>query len=171
MPLNSNWEFVDSSTQVWERDHVFGFRFKFKRKPHYYVLNLCLPAAILTILQLSSFLIPSKEIERSTFSATNMLAMFILHSTTESYLPISPNPVLAYHYALGVLSFGTISTVSSAFLYFLTKHCRQTMNRKIYLKTLHLRVYTVLDIVVSILLTVSAIIFNIAFVVVMSKSE
>ena len=169
MPVNSNWEFIAGSESIVDPNHIFEFIMEFQRKPQYFILNLFLPAIILTILEITSFCIPANEVERASFSATVMLAMFLLHSQTLSYLPTSPNPILASYYAIIVIAFGMTCTVYSSFLYYLVKYHEKAMHKKLKINTKTFYSYQIIDVICSCCLTFLAIAVNVIFILSMSS--
>ncbi|XP_031567880.1 neuronal acetylcholine receptor subunit alpha-7-like [Actinia tenebrosa] len=66
---------------------VVGFELILKRKPMYFVLNLLIPSAILCLLSLLSFIIPSESGERIGFITTIMLAMSVYLLIIADVLP------------------------------------------------------------------------------------
>lgn len=66
---------------------VVGFELVLKRKPMYFVLNLIVPSAILCVLSLLSFIIPSESGERIGFITTILLAMSVYLLIIADVLP------------------------------------------------------------------------------------
>ena len=122
---NSIWEYIPIRNKSEEAiinfindDKSSGvlYSFQFKRKSFYFALNLFGPVILLTVLQFSTFLIPPNSIERVSYSATVMLAMFVLHDQILSYLPVSPNQISVSLYLMAVMGFGTFTTFYSALI-------------------------------------------------------
>ena len=122
---NSIWEYEPPSNKSEEVNvnviansdiNSVDFIFTFKRRSFYFALNLFGPVILLTVLQFSTFLIPPNSIERVSYSATVMLAMFVLHDQILSYLPVSPNQISVSLYLMAVMGFGTFTTFYSALI-------------------------------------------------------
>ena len=122
---NSIWKYVppvDKSEEsfvnylISPENNGVTFCFQFKRNSFYFALNLFGPVILLTVLQFSTFLIPPNSIERVSYSATVMLAMFVLHDQILSYLPVSPNQISVSLYLMAVMGFGTFTTFYSALI-------------------------------------------------------
>ena len=150
LPENSNWNFISSSTgkkhpdpSTHEDSHLLFF-LNFKRKPDYFTLNLFTPGIILVILELSSFAIPPDKPDRATFAATIMLTMFVLHSQVLSYLPKTPQPILAAYYFIGEIVFGTFCTVYSAFICWMVNY-KQMANKTIRIFNYKSKFYRFVD--------------------------
>ena len=120
---NSNWNFVPPQNATESIRHylepigksiTIEFTFRFERRSFYFVLNMFGPIILLTILQFTTFFIPPDAIERTSYAATIMLALFFIDDQILSYLPMSPNPVIVSIYLTAVMAFGTITTVYSA---------------------------------------------------------
>ena len=119
VPENSNWIYLNHSISRLfraENDDFFVFSFQFQRKHQYFFLNLYFPGYILLLLQVSAFFIPPNKPDRPAFAATIMLAMFVLHSQTLSYLPKTPQPIVAAYSVIGSIIFGTVVTIYSGIM-------------------------------------------------------
>ena len=127
MPENSVWEFVKATAETYFEE--FGsettyfanysgarFYFTFQRKSHYYIVNLFIPSQILGFLLLSTFFLPASSSDRSAFSCTVMLAIFVLQGQILSQMPLSPKPIIAAYYSLSQVCFGLMITVYSAII-------------------------------------------------------
>ena len=119
IPENSNWIYLNYSTSKVvkpQKNDNFIFSFQFKRKHQYFFLNLYFPGYILLLLQVAVFFIPPDTPDRPAFAATIMLAMFVLHSQTLSYLPKTPQPIVAAYSVIGSIIFGTLTTIYSTIM-------------------------------------------------------
>ena len=138
---NSNWDFLKHS-QWMEKEPTSGNcyiynSFLMKRRYRYFILNLFVPGALLTVLEFAAFFIEPSSYERSSYAATVMLAMFVVHSQILSYLPKTPRPMMATDYIIAEIFFGTFITLYSVFMTWfisknenLKKHCRFLFNNK-----------------------------------------
>ena len=118
-PDNSNWIYISHSIHRWPRlddDDFYVFSFQFKRKHQYFVINLFLPGYVLLVLELTTFCVPPESTDRPAFAATIMLAMFVLHSQTLSYLPKTPQPIVAAYAVVGCILYGTAMTIYSGLI-------------------------------------------------------
>ena len=128
VPSNSIWKIVPYGRGVDgnERDllakteinaiDVVSFVFTFERNAEYFVLNLFAPGFILTILQLTSFLLPIDSPDRATYSVTIMLAVFVLKSEAMTYLPMTPKLIYMNYYILGEIVYASLCATYSAFI-------------------------------------------------------
>ena len=126
---SSNWKitkgyFVQQPTEI-------AVVLEFQRISYYYVVNLFVPGFILCLLLLASFFINAETAERSTFAATIMLSMFLLHSQTLSYLPKTPQPLVAATYVLCEIGFATFITIYSAIFHFFIQNFKSLKKMKI----------------------------------------
>ena len=126
---NSNWENISVSHDKTYYDSHTGnvhvsYKFVFKRRSQYFLLNLFGPVILLTLLQLFGFLISPDTVDRTMYSATIMLAMFVLHDQILSYLPQTPQPIVVAYYVMIVMGFGTYCTFYDALLFWLISNSR-----------------------------------------------
>ena len=166
IPMNSNWEYLENRTHYHSHAGNIDFVFKLRRKPHYYVWNLFVPAVILTILQICSFQIPPYKTDRPAFSVTVMLALFLLNSLFFHFLPTSPLPTLASYYATAVIAFGTLCTIFSTTLHWLLQYHKVTMKSKVIgiFKKKSITLYTLIDFIGFCIFLSLALIINIVFI-------
>ena len=122
--FNSNWDVISAIHdghyyEPYSGNMYLNYKFVFKRRSQYFLLNLFGPVILLTLLQLFGFLISPDTVERTLYSATIMLAMFVLHDQILSYLPQTPQPIIVAYYVIAVMSFGTFCTFYAAFLFWI----------------------------------------------------
>ena len=135
--LNSNWELIlsahdSTSFEPFTGNTYINFKFVFKRRSQYFILNLFGPVILLTLLEFFAFLIPPDTIERTMYSATIMLAMFVLHDQILSYLPQTPQQIVVANYVMMVMSFGTFCTFYAALMFWTiskSKSLHQTLSK------------------------------------------
>ena len=121
VPNNSKW--VLEKEILKNESHGVTFSFQLRRRSRFFVVNLFCPGLILTLLELTSFLIPPDTPDRPTYTVTIMLAMFLLHSQVLSYLPRTSSPILASYYVLGEIFFAMLCTIYSTYIcYLLNSH-------------------------------------------------
>ena len=131
IPDNSNWILEEKMASINETQFSISFNFQFRRKSRYFVVNLFCPGLILTFLEMASFLIPPDVPDRPAFTATIMLAMFLLHSQILSYLPKTSTPILASYYVLGVIFFAMICTIYAAVICFMANTKKFIVHKQI----------------------------------------
>ena len=122
--LNSNWDNTsvgyDPNYYDPGRGNTYvNFKFEFKRRSQYFLLNIFGPVILLTLLEFFAFLIPPDAIERILYAATIMLAMFVLHNQILTYLPQTPQPIVVAYYVIMVMIFGTFCTFYAAFIFWI----------------------------------------------------
>ena len=120
--FNSNWDNISIVNGGYYAEPSTGntylkIKFDFKRRSQYFVLNLFGPVILLTLLEFFAFLIPPEAIERTSYAATIMLAMFVLHDQILSYLPQTPEPIIVANYVMMVMGFGAFCTFYAAFMF------------------------------------------------------
>lgn len=95
---------------------VVGFELVLKRKPMYFVLNLIVPSAILCVLSLLSFIIPSESGERIGFITTILLAMSVYLLIIADVLPETSKEIpvtgLLFIVAIGLCSHAVMQLCS-----------------------------------------------------------
>ena len=79
------------------------------------MLNLAVPSLLLSGLQLVAFLIPPSASERTSFSITLMLSLFVLQNQVLNAIPDSPKPTVAGCFLLAQVFFASVCA-----LYFTT---------------------------------------------------
>ena len=126
--LNSNWENTFLSKDSFHVDPYSGnifvlFKFDFKRRSQYFVMNLFGPVILLTFLEFIAFFITPQAIERTMYSATIMLAMFVIKTQILSYLPETPQPIIVAYYVIFVMAFCTCCTFYAAFMFWIISKC------------------------------------------------
>ena len=101
---------------------VTRVQFTFKRRPDFVVTNLFAPTFILSLLELSSFLLPPDTADRTTFAATILLSFFVLQDQILSTIPRTPRPVVAIYFTLGQMLMAMLITIySSAIVWFINE--------------------------------------------------
>ena len=118
MPFNSQWDITDISDSI---TNMQGFRqvkfnFEFKRRAQYFIANLFTPCLILSILELTSFMIPPDTPDRGVYTVTIMLTMFVLKTEIMSYLPQTPKPIYIAYYILADIGFATLCASYACFM-------------------------------------------------------
>ena len=122
-PRNSDWSLVSTrSHHNFTRADEAGatgclsvvLELEVERSSTYYLLNLLLPFALLNLLELSIFLIPPTTPERAMFSATIVLALFVLDIEVLSNVPKTPQTIIVANYMSIVLIFAIVCTLYSA---------------------------------------------------------
>lgn len=122
--FNSNWDIISVRNDSHYYEPFTGntyitFTFFLKRRSQYFVMNLFGPVIFLTLLEFFAFFISPQQIERSLYSATIMLAMFVLQDQILSYLPQTPKPIVVAYYVIMVMGFGTFCTFYAAFMFWI----------------------------------------------------
>ena len=119
-----NSEFNSTTTRV---------QFTFKRRPDFVITNLFAPTFILSLLELSSFLLPPDTTDRTTFAATILLSFFVLQDQILSTIPRTPRPVVAIYFTLGQMLLAMLITIySSAIVWFINEKPTQAMKPMFY---------------------------------------
>ena len=131
IPNNSKWILEKNSSTITPFKDVI-FSFTIQRKSRFFVVNLFCPGLILTLLELTSFLIPPDTPDRPTYTVTIMLAMFLLHSQIMSYLPNTSMPILASYYVLGEIFFAMFCTIYSAVICHVMNNQSILMKKKVF---------------------------------------
>ena len=178
----SNWEPTNS---IWQSQTISAnwvpsplnpstsniiFSFVFKRRHQYYVLNLFIPATVLQSLLLASFYISPNTPDRTAFSATIMLAHFVVQSQVLSYLPKTSQHIVVAYWVISGLIFGMLVTIySGSMCYMIDKHPH--MARKVSLFQCTLIKYKLIDqIVFWMFLSISLLSVAICFSILLSPN-
>lgn len=128
MPINSVWQMTNyTSISVTDSFGPYNissgrFIFKFKRNSIYYLWNLFLPGVLLSILELTSFMLPAESAERPTFAVTIMLSMFVLQGLVISLLPKTNKLIVSSLYVNVMMAFATLVTVYTSVMCFSIKY-------------------------------------------------
>ena len=118
IPFNSAWVLTEMGHSI-KYDQVIKqieYSFHFQRKASYFGINLFAPGLILSVLQLTSFMLPPEAPDRSAYTVTIMLTLFVLKTEIMSYLPKTPRPIYLSYYTLGEIVFSTACTTYSALI-------------------------------------------------------
>ena len=115
MPYNSGWKLVGTNIDI-ELGGIVSvlFHFTFHRNAHHFAINLFAPSLILTVLQLTAFMLPANTSERAMFTITIMLTEFVLKSEMMANLPKTPQPIYLSYYVLGGIVITAIITAYSS---------------------------------------------------------
>ena len=163
IPQNSNWEFVNSTSistyRQFDGHHYIYFYFTLQRKSNYFTMNLFCPGILLTILLMTSFFIAPDSADRTSYAATIMLALFVVHAQILSYLPKSPNPILAANYVIGEICFGTSCTVYAAFICWLINSSK-FIRKKVKFCLFSIQLFKIIDAIVCLLFLLAIFFLN-----------
>ena len=159
----SNWALLNHTTDM-HTDNVgnsfASVTFKFQRRPTFYTWNLFCPGILLTILELNSFSISPDSADRTSYAVTVMVAMFIVHSQILSYLPKSPEPILAANYVMAEMIIGTCCTVYSGFLsWWISKAI--FLRKKVEFRSFKFRLFIAIDCIVFVIFVTAVVLLNI----------
>ena len=116
VPKNSNWVLINSSFSYHNADgggQMVLLEYTFKRDSRYYTSNILYPGVVLSLLEMACFFIPPDTPDRSSYAATIMLTMFVLHSQILTYIPKTPQPLVMSYYIMAEIGFGTFCTIYS----------------------------------------------------------
>ena len=103
------------------------FSLELKRKPAYYLINVCLPITFLGLVSTSSIALPPDSGERSTVLITCLLAYFVYLDTVWKHLPESSDYVpLMIYWILLIL----INIIFQLFLCYLVSSWSQAAQEK-----------------------------------------
>ena len=170
MPKSSVWSILNRSVHsvsfesydLLEGSEVVGvqFQFTFKRNHIYYLLNVITPGILLSVLLLASFFISPKTADRISYSATIMLSMFVVQSTTLSYLPVTAEPTLIVMYTFGECVFGAVCTLHAGVLCWFCSNKQQIAMKKI--TKFQFSTIGFIDFISFMAFTLTWIVFNIA---------
>ena len=70
-------------------EKIMTFRFKFKRRPEFYIVTMVIPLIILSIIGLLTFLLPVDSGEKISLGMACLLSFVVIQTSVTPYLPTS----------------------------------------------------------------------------------
>ena len=122
---NGQWELIESNTNSGISDlfPAFVLKFTLERKPTFLIVNIILPVAFMSVLNILVFFLPVESGERVTYAITVLLSIAVFLTLVGDNLPkhSTPMPILSY-YLLGVLCLSVlicVFTIVNLHVYFM----------------------------------------------------
>ncbi|KAK3612319.1 hypothetical protein CHS0354_011037 [Potamilus streckersoni] len=115
---NSEWSIVHTSVYTTENigKPSVVFKLKLKRKPLFFLLNIMLPVMMLSILNVSIFILPAESEEKGAFSVTVFLALVIFLSIVMATLPHNSEEISFLEVYLVIMAaFSTLAVILTMF--------------------------------------------------------
>ncbi|KAL4223929.1 hypothetical protein ACF0H5_017391 [Mactra antiquata] len=114
---SGEWETLD--TRVHSSPKSFGkekydhiiFTIELKRKSLFHVMNLMIPVLCISLLNVTSFLLPSEDGERVTLSISVFLTLAVFLTVVNSSMPETSDEVATFTIYVGLQLFGSAMTV------------------------------------------------------------
>lgn len=103
---NAEWDVVETNSSIeWHTsESAISFSFKLKRKPRVVLLSLIIPITMLSVLNISVFLLPSDSGEKSGFAITVFLSFAVFLSIVSQTLPENSDKVAMFSIYLVILT-------------------------------------------------------------------
>ena len=92
---------------------IVKLKFNFERRQEYYIVTVFVPLEILMILQLATFVMPTKALDRGTYSITVNLAFTVSQQVINSQLPKTSQTIYLFYYISVYLAVGAMVTLST----------------------------------------------------------
>ena len=115
---NSEWVIrssqVETITETWANNSTVSFvvfKFHTKRRPEYFLYYWLIPCFILSLLTLSTFLLPVDDSQRPMFSVSVLLSLMVLLSQVVERIPETPQNIFITQYITIDMSFTLVVTL------------------------------------------------------------
>ncbi len=119
MPWNYTWKYFDGSRVEMQGSPGFRVRIDLRRVPHYFVLNLIVPVAVVSWVGFLSVLLPANSSDKLSLAITVLLGFLFIQTIIAELIPKSASIPLISYYVLFSLIFSAYNVSATALILYI----------------------------------------------------